>query len=58
MIFVNVKSMKPKTDKNPKGSGAPKQCEKKPIFIRVPKVDHAELDKLCRQLVSSFYNNA
>ena len=49
--------MKPKTDKNPKGSGAPKKEETKPIFIRVPKVDHAELDKRCRLLVSYFYNN-
>lgn len=50
--------MKQKTPKNPKGSGAPKKEETKPIFIRVPKVDHAELDKLCRTVVSSFYNNA
>ena len=50
--------MKPKTPKNPKGAGAPKKEETKPIFIRVPKVDHAELDKLCRAVVSSFYNNA
>ena len=50
--------MKPKTPKNPKGSGAPKKEETKPIFIRVPKVDHAELDKRCREVVSSFYNNA
>ena len=50
--------MKQKTDKNPKGSGAPKKEPSKAIFIRVPKVDHAELDKLCRELVSSFYNNA
>lgn len=50
--------MKQKTAKNPKGSGAPKKDETKPIFIRVPKVDHAELDKRCRMLVSSFYNNA
>ena len=50
--------MKAKTDKNPKGSGAPKKEETKPIFIRVPKVDHAELNKRCRMLVSSFYNNA
>lgn len=40
------------------GAGAPKKNETKPIFIRVPKVDHAELDKRCRVLVSSFYNNA
>jgi len=46
--------MKPKTDKNPKGSGAPKKEETKPIFIRVPKVDHAELDKLCRTVVPLF----
>ena len=50
--------MKPKTDKNPKGSGAPKKEETKTVFIRVPKVDHAELDKRCREVVSSFYNNA
>ena len=50
--------MKPKTPQNPKGSGAPKQCDKKPIFIRVPLVDHAELDKRCRELVCLFYNNA
>ena len=50
--------MNQKTDKNPKGAGAPKKEETKPIFIRVPKVDHAELDKRCRMLVSSFYNNA
>ena len=50
--------MKPKTDKNPKGSGAPKKDETKPVFIRVPKIDHAELDQLCRAVVSSFYNNA
>lgn len=37
-------------------AGAPKKEETKPIFIRVPKVDHAELDKLCRIIVSSFYN--
>ena len=49
--------MKQKTDKNPKGAGAPKKYETKPIFIRVPKVDHAELDKRCRLLVSYFYNN-
>ena len=29
--------MKPKTDKNPKGSGAPKREETKVIFRRVPK---------------------
>lgn len=39
-------------------AGAPKKAPTKAIFIRVPKVDHAELDKRCRQLVSSFYNNA
>ena len=50
--------MKPKTTKNPKGSGAPKKDETKPIFIRVPKVDHAELDKRCREVVFLFYNNA
>lgn len=50
--------MKQKTDKNPKGAGAPKKEQTKPIFIRVRKVDHAELDKRCRAVVSSFYNNA
>ena len=50
--------MNPKTDKNPKGAGAPKKEETKPIFIRVPKIDHAELDKRCRLIVASFYNNA
>ena len=48
--------MKPKTPKNPKGSGAPKKEETKPIFIRVPKIDHSELDKRCRQLIYSYYN--
>ena len=50
--------MKQKTDKNPKGAGAPKKDETKPIFIRVPKGDHAELYKRCRELVRLFYNNA
>ena len=50
--------MNQKTDKNPKGAGAHKKEETKPIFIRVPKIYHAELDKLCRAVVSSFYNNA
>lgn len=48
--------MKPKTPKNPKGAGAPKRECTKPIFIRVPIVDHTELDKHCRQLVSYFYD--
>ena len=55
---AGINNMKQKTAKNPKGSGAPKKDETKPIFIRVPKVDHPELDKRCRLLVSSFYNNA
>ena len=50
--------MKDKTPKNPKGSGAPKKPETQAIFIRVSKVDHAELDKRCRELVRLFYNNA
>ena len=50
--------MKPKTAKNPKGSGANKKDPTKPIFIRVPEVDHAELDRRCRELVRLFYNNA
>ena len=50
--------MKPKTPKNPKGSGAPKKEPTKPIFIRVPLADHTELDKRCRELVRLFYNNA
>lgn len=50
--------MKPKTPKNPKGSGAPKKSPTKPIFIRVPLSDYDELLKRCKTVISSFYNSA
>ena len=40
------------------GAGRKSAPPTKAIFIRVPLVDHTELDKRCRELVRLFYNNA